>query len=98
MVRVKLPCVAGGGCDFQTVELEYEQSKELLDAHLRHAHPVAAGAGGGAGGHKKPEKFPRPELKLDASTEDWNEFKVTWSQYKAEYELGGAAQIGRAHV
>ena len=42
-----LPCVAGGGCDFQTVELEeYWQSKELLEAHLEYVHPLAASAGG----------------------------------------------------
>ena len=44
MTPVSLPCVAGGGCNFLTVELEeYWQSKELLDAHLQYAHPLAAG-------------------------------------------------------
>ena len=96
MAPVRLPCVAGGACNFQTVELEYAQAKEILDAHLKHTHPVAAGAGGG--NNKKPEKFPRPEIKLDSSTEDWNEFKVTWSQYKEEYELAGAALIRQLYA
>ena len=39
---IRLPCVAGGGCNFLTLELEYWQSKELLDAHLLYAHPLAA--------------------------------------------------------
>ena len=98
MAPVRLPCVAGGACNFMTVELEYAQAKELLDTHLRYAHPVAAGAGGGAGGNKKPEKFPRPEIKLDSSAEDWAEFKVTWTQYKEEYELAGAALIRQLYA
>ena len=76
MAPVRLPCVAGGDCGFLTVELEYSQAKELLDTHLRYAHPVAAGAGTGAGGQNKPETFLRPEMMLDSSTENWKEFKV----------------------
>ena len=39
------------------------------------------------GGGKKPEKFPRPEIKMDSSAEDWSEFEVEWEYYKEEYTL-----------
>ena len=54
--------------EFQTVSLEYEQAKHLLDGHMQYAH------GTGPAGGKKPEKFPRPEIKMDSSAEDWAEF------------------------
>ena len=57
--------------DFQTIELDYAQAKEQLDIH-------AAASGESS---KKPEKFPRPEIILDSSSEDWSEFKVTWGQW-----------------
>ena len=57
---------------------------------MRYVHPIH---GGGEAGGRKPEKFPRPEIKLDSSAEDWEEFKVTWEQYKAEYSLAGAGMI-----
>ena len=57
---------------------------------MRYVHPIH---GGGEAGGRKPEKFPRPEIKLDSSAEDWEEFKVTWEQYKAEYSLEGADMI-----
>ena len=41
----------------------------------------------------KPEKFPRPEIKLDSTAEDWEEFTVMWGQYKQEYNLAGAGLI-----
>ena len=38
-------------------------------------------------------KFPRPEIKLDSTAKDWEEFTVTWTQYKQEYNLAGAGLI-----
>ena len=49
-------------------------------SHLKFAHPIP----GGSNNDNKPEKFPRPELKLDSSAEEWSEFLVPWNEYKAE--------------
>ena len=88
MTNLKLPCQLGGDCEFETVSLPYQQAKEQLDGHMRYAHGQAQ-----AVSSNKPEKFPRPEIKLDSTAEDWEEFSVTWSQYKAEYSLAGAGLI-----
>ena len=93
MAPVQLPCLVGGDCNFQTVQLEYEQAKPLLDGHMQYAHGAAGTAGG-----KKPEKFPRPEIKLDSSVEDWSEFEVEWEQYKEEYALAGNALIRQLYA
>ena len=55
-------------------------AEKLLESHLKFAHPIA----GGSNNDNKPEKFPRPELKLDSSAEEWSEFLVPWNEYKAE--------------
>ena len=86
MTRVKLKCVLDD-CDHETAQLDFEQARAMLDLHMRYAHP----AGGANGGDRKPEKFPRPEIKLDSSTEDWSEFLETWN--KEEYALQGARLI-----
>ena len=65
---VKLPCPARD-CANETIEQETRpHAKELLDIHVRIDHAAAAVAGGDS--LKKPEKFPRPEISLDKSTED----------------------------
>ena len=64
-------------------------AEKLLESHLKFAHPIA----GGSNNDNKPEKFPRPELKLDSSAEEWSEFLVPWNEYKAEYNLGEARLI-----
>ena len=64
-------------------------AEKLLESHLKFAHPIA----GGSNNDNKPEKFPRPELKLDSSAEEWSEFLVPWNEYKAEYNLGVARLI-----
>ena len=86
---VELPCTVGGTCQFKTILLEFDQAKALLDSHLQYAHPAA----GGSNSDRRPEKFPRPELKLDSSQEEWSEFLVTWTQYKEEYQLTGSSLI-----
>ena len=95
MAPIKLPCLVGGECEFETVQLEYEQAKAQQDGHMQYAH--GGGAAGTAGG-KKPEKFPRPEVKMDSSAEDWNEFEVEWEQYKEEYTLAGSALIRQLYA
>ena len=87
---VKLKCTIGDtSCNFETQELEFGQAKEILETHLKFAHQTQ----GGVNNDRKPEKFPRPDIKLDSSAEEWSEFLVTWQQYKAEYNLGGASLI-----
>ena len=82
--KVSLPCLLGDEeCQFTTVELEFSQAKELVDGHMKYAHGAGGGySSGGGDNHRKPEKFPRPEIKLDSTAEDWAEFEVTWQQYK----------------
>ena len=84
-----LPCPAGGGCLYKTPELEFAESLELLQMHERTAH------GGGnvavAGRDRKPEKFPRPTIGIDETSEKWDDFVTAWGQYKEEYSLQGSA-------
>ena len=58
-------------------------AEKLLESYLKFAHPIA----GGSNNDNKPEKFPRPELKLHSSAEEWSEFLVPWNEYKAEYNF-----------
>ena len=37
MAPIRLPCLVGGDCNFQTVQLEFEQAKPLLDGHMQYA-------------------------------------------------------------
>ena len=93
---VKLPCPARD-CAYETIEQETRaDAKELLDIHVRIDHAATAVAGGDS--HKKPEKFPRPEISLDKTAEDWSEFLVTWEQYKEEYGLSGSALIRQLYA
>ena len=96
MAPIKLPCLVGGDCTFETVQLEYDQAKAQQDGHMQYAHTRAAGHA--REGTKKPEKFPRPEVRMDSSAEDWAEFEVTWEQYKEEYSLAGPALIRQLYA
>ena len=87
MAPVQLECPVGGECQYKTQLLEYAQAKAVLDRHLQFAHQAAGGS------DRKPERFPRPDLKLDSSFEEWSEFLVTWTQYKEEYQLEGSSLI-----
>ena len=88
MAPVSLPCVMGTEmCSFKTKELEYEYANEQLGMHMKFAH------GGGNGTphveRNKPEKFPRPSLEADSTSEAWEDFVATWAQYREEYNLSG---------
>ena len=89
MAPVKLKCTTRDSCNYESQELEFEQANILLESHLKHSHPVQVG---GNDGRKLPQ-FPRPELKLDSSAEEWSEFIVTWNQFKEEYNLEGPSLI-----
>ena len=95
MAPIELQCPVGGDCDYKTQLLEYPQAEAVLDRHLKYSHQAA---GGGGNGERKPEKFPRPELKLDSSFEEWSEFLTTWNQYKEEYKLDGSSLIRQLYA
>ena len=59
MTQVKLKCVLDD-CDHETVQLDFDQARSMLDLHMKYAHPT----GGASGGDRKPEKFPRPEISI----------------------------------
>ena len=40
MAPLKLPCPVGG-CDYETIQLEYAQAKEQLDIHVKYTHNAA---------------------------------------------------------
>ena len=69
MAPMQLPCPVGD-CDHKTIQLEYAQAKEQLDIHVKYTHAAVGGESS-----KKPAQFPRPEIKLDRSSEDWYEFQ-----------------------
>ena len=41
MAPIRLPCLMGSECEFQTVELEYDLAKPQLDGHMHYAHGAA---------------------------------------------------------
>ena len=77
MALIRLRCQIGGSCKFETVPLKYEQAREQVEGHMKYAHPL------------QPSVTRRPEVMSDCSVEDWDEFLVSWEQYKAEYRLTG---------
>ena len=100
MAPVSLPCVLGAEvCSFKTIELEFEQSNTLLG--LLAEHGKLAHSGGSVPLHverNKPEKFPRPSLEADSTSEAWEDFTATWAQYKEEYNLTGKGLIRQLHA
>ena len=97
MAPVSLPCVMGAAvCSFKTMELEYEQANEQLGTHMKFAHNE--GAGQYSNEKNKPEKFPRPSLEADSTTEAWEDFEATWAQYKEEYNLSGKGLIRQLYA
>ena len=94
MAPVSLPCVMGTDvCSFKTMELEYEHANEQLGRHLKFAHNE--GLGPPHNEKNKSEKFPRPSIEADSTTEAWEDFEATWNQYKEEYNLSGKGLIIR---
>ena len=54
-------------CSFKTIELEYVQSNDQLGTHMKLAHNE--GLGPPKNEKNKPEKFPRPSIEADSTTE-----------------------------
>ena len=89
MAPISIPCPAGGSCTYKTPGLEFGDAMSLLNMHERQVHRdnlVVRQQGGG----KKPEKFPRPVIGLDETSEKWQDFHTAWVQYKDEYDLQGS--------
>ena len=74
-------------CSFRTMELEYEHANEQLVTHMKFAHNEGPGLPHSE--KNKPEKFPRPQIDQDSTSEAWDEFHTAWLQYKDEYSLTG---------
>ena len=51
MAPIRLPCLMGSKCEFQTVELEYERARHQLDGHMQYAHGAAQAAAQKPGRH-----------------------------------------------
>ena len=88
MAPVELECPAGGTCTYVTPKLEITIT--LLEMHERTAHSRDDGASA-TGRSCKPEKFPRPTVGMDETSERWGDFATAWEQYKEEYALSGNA-------
>ena len=88
MAPVSVPCPAGGSCTYKTPELEFNDAMALLTMHERQRHSENMVVTRQEGG-KKPEKFPRPTIGIDETSEKWQDFHTAWVQYKDEYDLRG---------
>ena len=90
---VRLGCPAGAPCVYATEDLEEGNALAMLTMHVALIHPQQqqAAAPPAAANNKKPEKFPRPNIDLDATAETWQDFYTAWLQYKDEYGLAGQA-------
>ena len=84
MAPVVLPCPAGGNCAYETPALEVADALKMLEMHKEMSH----GSDASRSDHK-PEKFPRPSIGMDESSERWDDFEASWNQYKDEYKLAG---------
>ena len=67
--KVILPCPAGGGCSFKTVELPYEHANEQLQCHIAIVHQ-APRSQVQAGNGQQGERVKRPILSLSGNTMD----------------------------
>ena len=83
MAPVELQCPAVD-CDYATPAMEPSDALELLKMHERTSHTATKVVS-----ERKPEKFPRPSIGVDETSEKWDDFKASWDQYKEEYSLKG---------
>ena len=86
MAPVELACPAGGECAYITPPLEATDALELLKIHERTCHKPSTAP---PNSESKPEKFPRPIIGIDETSEKWDDFTASWRQYKLEYKLDG---------
>ena len=75
---MKLPCPKMD-CQFETVEVEFVDAKELLADHIKveHTAVVAPPNTGGAAGCK-PDRMTRPAAELGMSETTWRDFEGQW--------------------
>ena len=86
MAPVELACPAEGRCVYVTPSLEATDVLELLKIHERTCHALSAAT---PTKERKLEKFPRPIIDIDETSEKWDDFTASWKQYKLEYNLDG---------
>ena len=80
MAPVKLPCPKSE-CVWETIELEFEHAKQLLDQHVDVVHSPPVQQHGGSSGQCR-AKFDAPKLTAGSSQETWDTFLRSWKQYK----------------
>ena len=95
MTMVSLSCPMGSACSYTTEKVGEPTALALLDKHERMAHPSVLH---GTTNSKKPEKFPRPSIDLDSTSESWQEFFTAWQQYQDEYNLTGKASTRQLYA
>ena len=81
MAPVKLPCPTPE-CVWETVALEFEQAKQLLDQHVGVLHPLPAQQQQVAPPGQCRARLDAPKLTAGASQDTWDTFIRTWQQYK----------------
>ena len=88
---VNIPCSAPG-CDFTfQANLPPEVLVQLLELHARTAHPPDATPV--ATPSNKGEKFRRPTISADGTSEDWLYFCQRWTEYKTATKLTGTETV-----
>ena len=91
---ISLTCPLGAACGkgaegaaYKTEELEFDQSKALLDMHMTHAHQGAATQ---PSSQPRTEKLTRPQLKVKdglVTEEAWEYFNHQWSVHKRQANI-----------
>ena len=71
--KVKLPCPAGGGCSFTTIELKYEHANEQLQSHISIAHTTTTGSSVLAS--QQAERVKRPTIQMTGNTIDNSDYE-----------------------
>ena len=82
--KVKLPCPAGRGCSFTTIELIYDQANEQLQSHISIAHPTTTGSSAFAS-QQQAERVKRPTIQMTGNTidnSDYEHFEMLFKRYK----------------
>ena len=86
MAPTTYPCPAAA-CQFVTPEAEPAVAIQLLQLHDKHEHalvqqPIQAGAQAAGQAKPRPEKVPRPQIKLVVSQDEFTYFQAEWKSYK----------------
>ena len=66
--KVQLPCPAGGGCNFTTIELIYEHANQQLQSHIDIVHGSATSSSAVASHQAERVKRPMIQFPVTQST------------------------------